>query len=478
MSWVWALAAGAAVAAAKSDKKTPAFSAGTPTASTIGARPQTYGAVDAPGWLGVLIAHGLLVQAKIADYMLEHTHISWDLKLRDGTSGTVEHPASRFAFSHCEFPPPVTIKQGFLNNQGAGNIVWPIWNNASYQEYLEERRPISEAYAHFCEHYLEAKDRYKGCQFDLGLTSPHRGRIMQNRKTGGSGTFTAAKGVTSLEQFSEVDAEYRDRWLRYYLCARWIVWAAEMMRIHSGLAIKPNTPKGWPEYCTSWAIGCADIWRLLNRKRLDFGDTKNGQIDQAYTSRVLQHVMRDIPRPGELASGAELVRPRRLADWAPLADRLAPGYHWPSGAWGDTIKAKAKKAVWDSLGMRICRTLSGVASSLASTGLSIGAGALGAAVGGVLGHMLERGLSALFTALSPVFFGGTPTGPDFAALAKGIAGGAAVGGYTLDEAVNAWKRQVADIASADQWEWAHALTDGLLPENLKQADALGKEIGL
>jgi len=452
----------------------------TPTRSRSRTRGRGRPDPDAPpGWLGALLGHGYVVQSLISEYMRKRAHISWDYKLDEGSHGHVEHPPSRWAHSWCEFPPPVTIRHDFLTSQGKSNFGrWEVWNTSAYNDYLAETRPISDRFVHFNSVYVDAKDRYKGCQFELGLSSQY-------------------KGIIKLPAYR--DESYRDRWLRYYRCARWIVWAAEMMRIHSGLAMLPGTPPGWAEYCVSWSIGCATKSRYLSRHSLDkrsistlesspllenFADLADlppalgeEKLDPTYAFKVLQQVMREIPRPGQLASGSELVRPRRLADWAPGADRVAPGYHWNNTEWQKLINYMAKKKLYNSFAWKWVKAVSSVTASLvAYAGAGLGAG-LGGAVGGVLGMMIERGLSGLFNVLTTAFLGGTVSGRDFAQLALSIANGATgKSGATEAEALAAWDAAVDYIVENEQWAWGYDLTDALLPSDLEKAAALEEAV--
>lgn len=405
------------------------------------------------GWLGALIAHGMLVQSKIYKYMYKRTHISWDLKLDQGSHGHVKRPKDRFAHKYCEFPPPVHISRTFLTNDGVGNMNdWDMWDNHRFNQWYETGRPIARWYQQFNNFYAVASDRYSGCQFvwypDWSFESKRYDPLYPG-------------GKIKIPQGADYK-NYRRMWLRYYRNARWLVWCGEMMRIHSGIAGNASDdPPGWKEYCTRWAIGCSSKSRYQDRPHLDM-KAQGTSLKKSYVRQALKALMERVPMPGVVPSGSEIVRPRRLADWPGGAGRMQPSFSWPNSEWKNEIRAKSSHDYLNSPSYKITMGIAKVGTSIAA---AYTGGAAGAVIGGMIGAMVEQGIGALFGIFNKVFAGGQISGSDFGQLAIDIvAGQTGQYGYTYEEAVNAWNFAKDNLWDQDEWAFADDLLDQVAAE--------------
>ena len=112
--------------------------------------------------------------------------------------------------------------------------------------------------------------------------------------------------ITSPPAYWNQKSSYRKLWLQrldtWYRNSNWLVWAAEMVRLHSdGWNDNPSTE--WKDHCVLWGVGTPD--GDLRSQRENFGKwykkDENSPYwlgySKSYVKQILQAVMRHTPPP-------------------------------------------------------------------------------------------------------------------------------------------------------------------------------------
>lgn len=398
---------GVGLGAAPSDPNVGKLKKGKPFLKAL---PPRFVASDpSAGWLGTLIAHGLACQTLIMKYMHQRNHISWDTWLSGGSWGDVKTKNfqgndERFAFKFAEFPPPVCFPGRYVNDRGAsgscpgnswgiflsltGKNDTVIYNRLAY--CYNNNKPISDLIVSFNEWADASPDRFSHMYFDLWADYPKR-----------------YKGKVKIpSEYSDNHSTYFRRLARYYMHGRWLVWCAEMARIHCRM----GAGKWWEQYALSWGIGVADKSRRKDSKegRSTLMDiAPDLQTDYTNTKIAMKRLILHVPPPGSIPSGSELDQsPRRLCDWPFGAEDYAPRWLWPSEAWKDGIRSKAEAAAVSSPALKAYLYIAGAVMSIAGAQAGGGLGGLvGGAISSVTGSLVQNGVRALIKYANQAFTG-------------------------------------------------------------------------
>jgi hypothetical protein len=102
--------------------------------------------------------------------------------------------------------------------------------------------------------------------------------------------------------------DFYRRLLKWYYTARWLVWAADMMRIHSG----HKQPSWWQAHALSWAIDSAGEtstaltrWSYMDvESDLRVKDLSTAQLDE-----ILRAVVKHTPPPGKKGATGQQIAP-------------------------------------------------------------------------------------------------------------------------------------------------------------------------
>ena len=284
------------------------------------------------GWLGSLITYGHQVQMAYINYLSSKHHGSAiDVGTGYGISYVIPVNSDLFIFKFAEFPPPLRkLNCNIVTNAPSDDDIY-----LSHERKWVYKQPLEVSYL-FAPPRSENDDRgpvsayqttKEKCSW-LATTSAYQGFNFDR--------YPSKPDWVNERDYNKIlfEDRYANQVRNYYYGARWIVWAAEMWRIHS----KYNDyvpPREWREYCVQWGIGCArsdrcrDKWTFNKGVQINNRSVKLKPPKTAIpTGELLRRVMTRIPVPGSIPIGSEF---NRLANWPGSSGALAPGYSWGDG---------------------------------------------------------------------------------------------------------------------------------------------------
>jgi len=369
-----------------------------------------------PGWLGALVLHGTMTQNAMTHYMLAKAHYSFDCGFSDAASTNPDKVIREdyqvqdvWIKRYAEFPSPMipfatavghgSVPPGWLAFYDWGYILghkqrgiqdkWQSLNGKSIASFFYEagksliewdmeRSNTGDVVApwrfnrfHFgsslFDAVMEGFDFGPNCELtedqvreyqDADIWELSAEQVSQLRDCQSSRAVPRHKGefVFHNEQHAKAVAEY-------YANCQWLVWAAEMWRIHSGLY---DPPGWWIRHCLAWGIGCASRTRVnemrtMNQQRYgvlehpDTGErmplTTTGVVvsdaGPMPTEWLLREIVERVPKPGAIPSGTELLAASdgsmRLGAWSGAAGPMRPMITWPK-EWQNTIFARRQNS--------------------------------------------------------------------------------------------------------------------------------------
>lgn len=141
---------------------------------------------------------------------------------------------------------------------------------------------------------------------------------------------------------------WRNRMVRWYWTAQWLVWACEMLRLHRKGGKGVASPAWWTSHACAWGIAVPTLATQLARhtyvtRGKAKGDKAGSQLEEDMTAvqweRIARLVIQHTPVPGSpLTLGTQIIPAsstgkRALCDIPGLAGSVAPPISLYGGAW-------------------------------------------------------------------------------------------------------------------------------------------------
>jgi hypothetical protein len=185
------------------------------------------------------------------------------------------------------------------------------------------------------------------------------------------------------------------RWWRrivyWYYNAAWLVWCAEMVRLHCSATRILPAPTWWRDHCVSWGIGVPEVAQVIMRGTYADKDAEPGlaikDLAADWVWPVLKLVVGYTPPPGTKGATGEQIVPdtltskdtaqfkRHLLDMPPEAGAVVPPTNldfWAESTISYWSQHTSKFLPWTTLGPTI---VNGVIEAVASV---VGGGTLSA----------------------------------------------------------------------------------------------------
>lgn len=306
------------------------------------------------GWLGLLVAHGVQCQAFEMRYMNDHGHLLPMMRavrnmgsLKDKAQTDWHYwtlMVNRFVEWQCpcwmyQFAPLFesngysheNLPNAFYSN--GGQVSKRAWEDElhlvvdtkgregvlswSKRVYPIHNRPLNpndplprpaHNIATWAEHVATRKHQSAGKQI---------ARMVELSKLRAGRRLSVPPYWNTTDKRRRAWAERLNRWFEV---ARWMVWAGEMLRLHSADG-KCFAPDWWRDHALSWGIGVPSLEQQLgltaagphssgHRRRLYTADNTNLALplDAAVVYDILRQLVRHTPVPGSVeADGRQIV---------------------------------------------------------------------------------------------------------------------------------------------------------------------------
>lgn len=379
------------------------------------------------GWLGKVIAHGIMVQNYHFNYLLDHIQYSYD-RTWEGSWGKLW--IDRFA----EYPPPQWASRGnsqFWSYAFLRQMADNTWHPGQLMFYMLKswcEIPKMSGY-HFCAvDSMESTFRSRNKVVVLPLNKrsgpvpgdPCKAKI---EALGSKKRLELLQKGTNVEEYLNCRIQYQENayerdLFRHYAESMWLVWAGEMWRMHSNLK-RDSIPWSWIEHCVSWGIGCASNDR---RRRGDLanppipkGDEKPQPRFRVETTEselwhVLSSIIRETPPPGSFTWNpdvdtlcpfprARVGIARPAISWPVTGARIAPIEDFHERDWRDVLTMRARQREFKSFPLKFAMALQKITMALAgaATGKAL-EGVFSGLVGVSINELMNRSIGTVYNA--------------------------------------------------------------------------------
>ena len=366
----------------------------------------------------------------------------------------------------------------------AGSIK-PAYNIKKWIKYSEEKRRFKNKHLTNDEYKDAVKSYYSraGISYDAQKVwiPPQPAGIFQRARPGYWNFIHPS--IQGIPAYWNQSKNHRQKWMKrldyFYLNCQWLVWAGEMLRLHSKKEVwKGVTPsRAWRDHCVLWGVGRPTTGQTKDRRNMreyDGGSLEHEAFLLEYTkndvNKILKAIMYHTPPPcdprfqgNQIASGNN---PRMMMDIPKAAGKLQCPVRMDEwlqeiGKYvGNTAGTSNPIAIGMSIWMSVIGSMAGGAGGVASTITNVGSQVLVTTVSQVMQSIFEFakkgllnpgefsgndivGLVGDFAEGALSYMGAEGAGPLFDALAK----------QGLDIDIDAVMQQVgAGVANAAELE--------------------------
>lgn len=376
-----------------------------------------------PGWLGALVQHGHMVQHLGREYLAKKRFLNFEqrhfFKRERNTAPKKQIWTHRFA----EFPPPVRVqwvthqqnKKGGFAPTRSTYVFGPVDMRDGRQPRDVYEQWVKGDSAYVTDMRID-NDRF---QFWLGW---FLGDLSHEKIRDWIGYGVKDLGLPRWREdwgeHTRADQSVHpgdnmqnpvDRCYNWHANARWLVWAAEMWRLHSGWhegrggyfalgkADKADWDalQTWKRHCMTWVIGPSGAARLRTREMfaamhpMGLNPYSSEINPPAFAvAELLRLTKKHTPVPGARSWG-ELEN--SVCDWTDgIMGSMRPEHRWPMH-WFSYIQSLHKRDYWKDdafeFYMRANQIYSQVIASYASSGVS---NAFNAAFGEITDRVLGK----------------------------------------------------------------------------------------
>lgn len=240
---------------------------------------------DLPGWAGTVISHGMYVQGCMMQWMIQRTAASEGKRL---------HLQPHWAYIE---PEDTTVTGNGIGSTAGKDFggsftwtnVWAEWPSPIFKDYRLDGNAnyIGSSMANLIGKW---RDDAISSAKDSGKASWEQGFWY----TFGGYAMNPAHSSIPIDSFwrkPENAVEFHERYSKMMTRSQWLVWAGEMLRLHSvdpalesGVSFDPHSgqlkmsaPSGdvgpyesgdWRRHCNTWGVGYATANRMDDRWRM------------------------------------------------------------------------------------------------------------------------------------------------------------------------------------------------------------------